>query len=459
MKTKSKMFSASAVSFGDEPNSHVAPLDIAFPGALPLVNKQAVINAIRLAHALNMEIDDELWFDRKNYFYSDLPKGYQITQFRRPLGKNGYVIIKTSLGEKRINIERLHIEEDTCKQTHSPVRSYLDYNRAGIPLIEIVSNPEFHNGEEAMKFVEEIRSIATFLGVSNGKMEEGSLRCDVNVSLRTIGSDKLGPKAEIKNINTLTNIQKAIDYEIFRQTKLYQEGKTVIQETRRFDENSQKTVPMRLKMDSIDYKYYTEANILPIKLSKEFIDDAINTSPELAKEKYARYKSLGLSDYDCSLLLIDKETSEYYDELLENNINPKIGANWVNGEVRSYIIKNEIDISSFPIRPSRLAELIRLIEKGEISNKQGREIFVKMIDVSDSPQSIIESIGAINNNAEEINEIIKEILNDSPQLVDDYKNGKTRIVGYVVGIVIKKTSGKANPALTNKMVVEELKRR
>ena len=459
MNTKSKMFSSAPVTFGDEPNSHVEPMDIAFPGALPLVNKKAVINGIRMAHFLHMEIDDELWFDRKNYFYSDLPKGYQITQHKRPLGKNGYLIIKTSLGEKRIDIERLHLEEDTCKQTHSKSHSYLDYNRAGIPLIEIVSTPTLSSGEEAMKFVEEIRSLAMFLSISSGKMEEGSLRVDVNISLREKGTNKLGPKAEIKNINTLNNVQKAIDYEIKRQKSLYEEGHRIIQETRRFDEANQKTVLMRLKTDSIDYKYYTEVNIPPIRLTKDFIDEAINSSPELASSKYERYKKLGLNDSDISLLLIDKQTSDYFDELLSYQVNPKLASNWINGEIRSYLNKERIDITSFPITPSSLAELITAIEKEKISNKQGREIFVRMIRVGGLMKSLIDEETNATDNGIDINNIVKQILDESPNLVSDYKNGKSRIVGFVVGEVMKRTKGKANPALTNKMVIEELKRR
>ena len=279
MKTKSKLFSSAPVSFGAEPNTKTLPFDMAFPGSMPILNKQAVINAIRVCNALNMTIDDELWFDRKNYFYSDLPKGYQITQQRRPIGSNGYLVADGN----KINIERLHLEEDTCKQLHSGNYTYLDFNRAGVPLLEIVSKPEIRNGKEAMTFVEKIRSIVTFLDVSNGKMEEGSLRCDVNISLRPIGQKSFGTKVEIKNLNSLANIQKAIDYEIKRQESLLLSGGHVKQETRRFDETTKKTVLMRVKTDEIDYKCFTEPNILPLKLSKEFIETAIKTSPQLAE--------------------------------------------------------------------------------------------------------------------------------------------------------------------------------
>ena len=309
MKTNSKMFSSSKNQFGAEPNTLVSPFDMAFPGSMPSVNKQAVINAIRVCHTLHMDIDDELWFDRKNYFYSDLPKGYQITQQARPIGKNGYLM----LNDKKIRIERLHLEEDTCKQVHTNKLTLLDYNRAGVPLVEIVSLPEISSGEEAMRYVERIRSIVSFLEVSDGKMENGSLRCDVNVSIRPIGSNKFGTKVEIKNLNTLANIKRAVDYEIKRQEALLLSGGIVKQETRRFDESKRVTVLMRNKIDEVDYKCFTEPNILPIKLDKEFIEEAIKTSPELAEIKYERYLKLGLSEYDAKLLVANKNTSIYMD--------------------------------------------------------------------------------------------------------------------------------------------------
>ena len=285
MNTKSKMFSSAPVRFGVEPNTCVAPFDVAFPGTMPTVNKQAVINAIRACHALHMNIDDELWFDRKNYFYSDLPKGYQITQRNRPIGKEGYLDIETSLGKKRIHFERLHIEEDACKQIHYKDYTLLDFNRAGKSLIEMVSKPEINSAKEALKVVEKIRSIVTFLGVSTGKMEEGTLRCDVNVSLRPIGSTVLGFNVELKNINTLNNIYRAIEFEIKRQKASLLSGEPVKKETRRFDEIKKETVVMRDKNEDVDYKYFIEPNIPPIKLSSEFIKEAIESSPELAEKK------------------------------------------------------------------------------------------------------------------------------------------------------------------------------
>lgn len=456
MKTKSKMFSSAPVSFGSAPNTNVSAFDMAFPGTMPLVNKQAVINAIRVCHALHMSIDDELWFDRKNYFYSDLPKGYQITQHKRPIGKNGYLKIDGRV----IHIERLHIEEDACKQVHTNEYTYIDYNRAGIPLIEIVSEPEIRSGEEAMKYVEKIRSIVSFLEVSDGKMEEGSLRCDINVSLKPIGSKKNGNKVEIKNVNTLTNIKNAINYEIKRQERILLSGEIVEQDTRRFDETSKQTVSMRAKTDPIDYKYFTEPNILPIKLSKEFIENAISTSPELAEAKYARYKSLGLSDYDSGLLVANKDISNYFDEVIKHGTNPKLAANWVLVDIKAVLNKKEIEIKDLKVEPKHLAQLLMNVEKQKISNTQARDLFSQMLESDSDPGRVLNNIDiSLINDEQQLLKIIKEILDANPQSIVDYKNGKERAIGFLVGQVLKLSQGKANPELTNRLIKEEMKDR
>ncbi|MBQ6920794.1 MAG: Asp-tRNA(Asn)/Glu-tRNA(Gln) amidotransferase subunit GatB [Bacilli bacterium] len=460
MKTKSKMFSSGPVSYGEDPNTKVNIVDMGFPGVMPVVNKQAVINAIRVSHALHMSIDDTVMFERKNYFYSDLPKGYQITQQFRPIGSNGYLVLNTSQGEKKIGIERLHMEEDTCKQLHSWDFSLLDYNRAGIPLIEIVSRPDIRTGEEAAKYVEKIRSIVSFLDVSDGKMEEGSLRCDVNISLREKGTEKFGTKVEIKNLNSIANIQKAIDFEISRQSIILDFGGVIEQETRRFDEGSKETVLMRVKTDAVDYKYFTEPNIAPIKLSKEFIEEAIKTSPELAEVKLERYKKLGLNDYDSSLLIADKDVSNYFDEASKSGANPKLLANWVIGDVQSILNKEGISIKEFKISPSYLSELVLLIEQGKVSNKQAREMFAKMLENPVSPKKLLEESGtSLISDEETLKAIVKEVVDANEQSVIDYKNGKDRALGFIVGQIMKKTQGKANPGLASKLVLEEINRR
>lgn len=460
LKTKSKMFSSSPNTFGEEPNTNISSYDLAFPGTMPTVNKEAVISAIRVCHALKMDIDDELWFDRKNYFYSDLPKGYQITQHYRPIGKNGYLKINTDSGEKIIHLSHLQIEEDAGKQIHEKDKTLVDFNRAGIPLLEIVSKPEFTNGEEAMKYVEKIRSIVTFLDASDGKMENGSLRCDVNVSLRPYGYKHNGTKIEIKNVNTLVNIKRAIDFEIKRQQMILLSGKKVVPETRRYDEFKKETAPMRIKSIDSDYKYFTDPNIAPIKLSKEFIEDAIKTSKELADHKFDRYLKLGLTEYDATLILNSKDVSLYFDEMIQCGANPKLSANWINTQVQEVLNKQRIEITSFKIKASDLANLIIKIQNGEISNKQARGIFDTMLRDGKTLSSY-DSIngGALINDAVLLKEQIKQILDANPNLVVDYQNGKDKVVGYIVGQVMKTTNGKANPSLTSKLVLEELKER
>jgi aspartyl-tRNA(Asn)/glutamyl-tRNA(Gln) amidotransferase subunit B len=462
MKTKSKMFSSSPVLFGQLPNTMTTPLDLGFPGTMPVVNKQAVINAIRVCHALHLHIDQEIFFDRKNYFYSDLPKGYQITQQRRPIGSNGYLDIYVNGQIKRVEIERLHMEEDTCKQLHFGSYTLLDYNRAGTPLIEIVTRPTIRSGEEAMKFVEMIRQIVLYADVSNGKMEEGSLRCDTNVSVRPIGSTKFGTKVEVKNLNSIANIQKAIDYEAKRQSELILANIPVTQETRRFDEATKETVLMRLKTDAVDYKYFTEPNITPIKLSDEFVENAIRTCPELANVKKDRYiKEYGISETDADILISDRGVAFYFDECAKIYHNYNVLKNWILGDVLSFINKNFMSIDEFPISPKELANLIRLIDSGEISNKQAREIFELMCSSSCTVQEGKEKLGITSQISDEkmIIDLVRNVLDNNAQSIVDYKAGKDRALGFLVGQVMKLSHGKVNPGLTNKILKEELDKR
>ena len=460
MKTVSKMFSSAPVSHNDLPNTNTDLLDFAFPGTMPSINKQAVINGLRVADALHMDIDNVLLFERKNYYYSDLPKGYQLTQQFRPLGKNGYLIIKTSSGEKRIGVDRLHLEEDTCKQIHTSNLTYLDFNRTGIPLIEIVTKPDIKNEKEAALFLEKIRSIVSFLGVSDARMEKGSLRCDINISLKESGSSKLGTKVEIKNLNSISNIQKAIEFEINRQKSLIENGKKIRQETRRFDEDKKETVKMRLKNDAVDYKFFTDPNLPPVVLSDEFIKNALETSPELAETKLQRYLSLGLNEYDASLLLNSKEISDYFDKVLLTGANQKLAANWINVDVQSFLNKENISINEFIITPDNLGTLIKLIEQEKISNKQAKELFKEMVKSNKNPNELVKELGMIQMNDErELLIIINELLDHYPQLVVDYKNGKDRVLGFLISQVMQKTEGKANPRLTSRLLIREMKGR
>jgi len=462
MKTKSKMFSAAPDGFSHEPNTEVAPLDMAFPGTMPVVNKQAVINAIRVANALHMSIDHTLYFDRKNYFYSDLPKGFQITQQRRPIGKDGYVVIHTPLGEKEIRIERIHMEEDTCKQLHFMDYTLLDYNRAGVPLVEIVSLPDIRNGTEAMLYAEAIRNIVVYSGTSDGKMEEGSLRCDTNVSIRPYGSDKLGTKVEIKNINSFKNIELAIDYEINRQSRLLLSGESVQQETRRWDEGSQKTVLMRLKSDAVDYKYFCEPNITPIKLSAEFVNDAIATCPELFEAKKARYLNAGLSDNDAEIILSDQKMSQYYEEGVSLVKQAKDFANFLIVEINGYLNKNNQTIDQLPLKPATLAEIVLLQETGGLSHKQCADILAKVLsNPSLTPSKAKEELHIVAQLSDTgaIMAFVNAVLEANPQSIADYKAGKDRALGFLVGQVMKASHGKVNPAEVSRLLVEELKKR
>ena len=460
MKTKSKMFSLAPIGFGLTPNSEVVAFDMAFPGTMPRVNKEAVKNAIRVSNALHMSIDQEIWFDRKNYFYSDLPKGFQITQQARPIGSEGYLIINVNGKYKKIGIERLHMEEDTCMQHHFSDYTLLDYNRAGIPLIEIVSKPEIRSGEEARKYVEKIREIVTFSNVSDGKMEEGSLRCDVNVSIRPYGSDKFGTKVEIKNLNSIANVEKAIDFEAKRQSELLLLGKEVEQETRRYDEAKKETVLMRKKTDAADYKYFTEPNIPPIKLSDEFVKDAIDTCPELYDQKLERFlTNYGLNEVDAKIILTSVDMANYYDEAAKFTKLYQPLANFMISDVNGYLNKNAISILDFKVEPKFISELVELLQSKKINSSQGKQIFEKLVKENKSPLLIQKEVGAVLINDEnKIHELVLEVLEANPTLRDDFKAGKTRAQGFVMGQIMKKTGGKVNPGIANKIILDELKK-
>ena len=460
MKTKSKMFSLAPISFGLKPNTEVVPFDMAFPGTMPRVNKEAVRNAIRVSNALHMHIDQEIWFDRKNYFYADLPKGFQITQQARPIGSEGYLTINVNGENKQIGIERLHMEEDTCMQHHFSDYTLVDYNRAGIPLIEIVSKPEIRSGEEARKYVEKIREIVTFSNVSDGKMEEGSLRCDVNVSIRPFGSDKFGTKVEIKNLNSIANVEKAIDFEARRQSELLLLGKEVEQETRRYDEAKKETVLMRKKTDAADYKYFTEPNIPPIRLSDEFVKDAIDTCPELYDQKLERFlNNYGLNDVDAKIILTSVDMADFYDEAAKfTNLYQPL-ANFIISDVNGYLNKNIIAIKNFKVKPKFISELVELLQSKKINSSQGKQIFEKLVKENKSPLIIQKELGAVLISDEnEIHKLVLEVLDANPTLRDDFKAGKTRTQGFVMGQIMKKTGGKVNPAIANKFILEELKK-
>lgn len=462
MKTKSKMFSSSPNGFTREPNTQVTPFDMAYPGTMPRVNKAAVINAIRVANALHMQIDRLIRFDRKNYFYSDLPKGFQITQQFHPIGREGYLEVLDKEGNlKRIGIERIHMEEDTCKQLHFANYSLLDYNRAGVPLIEIVSHPEMRSGTEAMHYVEAIRNIVVYTLTSDGKMEEGSLRCDVNVSLRPYGSKEFGTKVEIKNLNSTKNIESALDYEIARQSALLLSGGKVQQETRRYDEASGKTVLMRVKTDAVDYKYFPEPNITPIRISEEFVQNAIDTCPELYDAKKARYVAAGVSPIDADIILADLAMAQYFDRALGDGSLAKTLSNFLIVEVNGYLNKNGIGIEEFPLAPETLRALAKQQESG-YTHKQVVDMFRYCVENEGAtPEQAIEALHIAKQSSDDslVIAFVTEVLDANPQSVADFKAGKDRAMGFLVGQVMKAAKGKVNPSAVAKIMAEELKKR
>lgn len=461
LKTHSKMFSSAPVTFGQKPNTMVHEIDMGMTGTLPVLNKRAVEFAIRVCHALHMEIDELLCFDRKNYYYSDLPKGFQITQQRRPIGKNGYIDILVHGKQKRIHIERLHMEEDTAKQFHFDNYSLIDYNRAGIPLIEIVTSPVIRSSEEAVIYLEKLRQILLYTDVSNAKMEEGSLRCDINISIRPFDSQILTTRCEIKNLNSFSNVQKAIEYEALRQEKIILQGDQVIQETRRFDEISQKTVMMRSKGDAVDYKYYPEPNILPIRLSHSWVMKIKEDLPLLADEREKIYvEEYGISAVDAHHLVVDKDISDFYDETVKIYDNYQLVCHWLLGDAQAYLNKTALTIDQTQLTPFLLAKMIQLIHEEIISSKQAKEVLILMMETGHDPETIIEEKNMRQIvDSDVIKKIVNEVLDEQQQSIKDYASGKDRAVGFLVGQVMKKTHGQAHPKLTNQILIQLLKER
>lgn len=461
LKTKTKMFSSAPVTFGEMANTCVNEIDLGHPGTLPCVNKEAVKLAIKAATAMNCEIDPLVKFDRKNYYYSDLPKGYQITQQFHPLGRNGHITIETKDGVKKdIRINRIHMEEDTAKQFHSDAGSLIDFNRAGTPLIEIVSEPDIRNGAEAAAYVEKLRTLLYYLGVSDVKMEEGSMRCDVNVSIREEGSETFGTKTEVKNLNSISNVQKAIDAEVERQIGLVSNGERVIQATRRYDETQKTTVLMRKKEGDVDYKFFPDPNITPIRLDDAWIKDIQDAMEELPDERKARYMSdYGLKDYDAGVLVANRELGDFFDEVCKYTENYKKAANWVIVELTAALNKENIKFENNPCNPKYLADMLNMVEKGEISGKQAKEVFEEIMKGKD-PKKVVEEKGMKQmSDSSELLAVVTSVLDANPQSIEDFKNGKDRAVGFLMGQVMKASKGQANPKIANQLIQEELKKR
>ena len=461
LNTKTKMFSGAPYKFKQEANTCTNEVDLAHPGILPCLNKEAVKKAIALCKALNMNIDTLVKFDRKNYYYSDLPKGFQITQQFHPIGTSGTIDIYLDGKYKTIRINRCHMEEDTAKQFHLNDISLIDYNRSGVPLIEIVSEPDMSSGKEAQLYVEKLHQTVEYLGISNARMEEGEMRCDVNVSIKPKGSSSFGTKVEVKNLNSVANVKEAIDYEAKRQAEILDKGEKVVQETRRFDEKTMSTISMRKKEGSVDYKYFPEPNITPIRIPDSMIKEVEDSLPELPDVKSKRYlNDFKLSEYDTSIILANKDLALYFDEGMKIAKNPKTLCNLLTSELLGLLSKANKNINDSPVSACNLAELSNVIDAKEISSKQGKEVLEEMFNTTKSPKEIIEEKGIKQvSNEDAILKIVIEVLDENPKSIEDYKNGKDRALGFMVGQVMKKSKGQANPKMASDLLTKELSKR
>jgi aspartyl-tRNA(Asn)/glutamyl-tRNA(Gln) amidotransferase subunit B len=461
LSTKTKLFSRASTEFGKSPNTNVNLIDCGLPGVLPSVNKEAFYKAIRFGLAVGAQINQTSIFDRKNYFYADLPKGYQITQMDLPIVLGGTIDIETDNGIKTINITRAHLEEDAGKSIHDQFDGYsaIDLNRAGTPLLEIVSEPEISNAKEAVAYMKAMHQLVTYLDVSDGNMSQGSLRCDANVSVRKVGDSELGTRTEIKNINSFRFVEKAINFEVKRQIKQLESGETVTQETRLYDSVKDETRPMRSKEFANDYRYFPEPDLLPVVISDKEMQDIKDNFPELAKEKERRYtQDFGLSEYDAQILASSKIMADFFEHSAKETKNYALLANWLIGEISAFLNKDAIEINQSKLTPTNLAMLINRIDDQTISGKIGKSIFEEMYESGSSPDKIIESQGLeqISDDGA-IEAIISTIIQDNPSQVEAYLGGKEKLFGFFVGQVMKITEGKANPQSVNTILKKKLK--
>lgn len=465
-KTNSKVFSPSKNEYSDVPNSSVGPIDLAFPGILPLVNKKCVSLALKASMILNCKQPEYMYFERKNYYYPDLPKGYQITQETKPIPVGIYGKVKFACNDKmkEVRVNNIHLEEDAASLDHYEKTSNIDYNRAGVPLLELVTEPDLHSADEAVAFLEHMRSIYRYADISEADSKKGQVRCDVNVSIMESDKDETDPKnwgtkIEIKNVNSFGAVRDVINYEIKRQTELKENGTydEMEQQTRRWDSDKCETVYMRNKANAIDYKYFVEPNIPKFKITKEYLESIRKTIPELADEKRERYiKEYDLSDYDAGVLTKEKSVADYFEKLISLNINAKTAANWVTGQILAYINKNDVTINELYMTPERLKVIIENLENNTISIKQAKEIFTKVLDEKKEPNNYISKDNAQISDKDALVEIIDTILENNPKQIEDYKNGRTNLFDYFVGQVMKETRGKANPVITKEILKEKL---
>ncbi|MCM3130379.1 Asp-tRNA(Asn)/Glu-tRNA(Gln) amidotransferase subunit GatB [Paenibacillus provencensis] len=462
LHTKSKIFCGCSTEFGAPPNTHTCPICLGHPGVLPVLNRQAVEYAMKAAMALNCTIADISKFDRKNYFYPDSPKAYQISQYDQPVGENGWIDIEVNGETKRIGITRLHLEEDAGKLTHMDggYATLADYNRVGTPLVEIVSEPDISSPEEARAYLEKIRSIMQYCEVSDVKMEEGSLRCDANISLRPYGQQEFGTKAELKNMNSFRGVQRGLEYEEYRQAELLNDGEEVVQETRRWDEAQGKTLSMRSKEEAHDYRYFPDPDLVTLHIDQEWKDRVKATIPELPDERKARYTAeYSLPSYDADVITASKAVADLFEESLKHTSDAKAVSNWIMGDLLGYLNSENLELSEVPITGEGLGEMIGLIEKGTISSKIAKTVFKEMLVSGKKPQQIVEEKGLVQISDEgAILGIVEQVVAANPQSVEDYKAGKQKAIGFLVGQVMKESKGKANPGMVNKLLADVLNR-
>lgn len=462
LKTDSKIFSSSPNHFGAEPNTNTSVIDLGYPGVLPVLNKRAVDFAMKAAMALNCQIATDTKFDRKNYFYPDNPKAYQISQFDKPIGEHGWIEIEVGGKKKRIGITRLHLEEDAGKLTHgTDGHSLVDYNRQGTPLVEIVSEPDIRTPEEAYAYLEKLKAIIQYTGVSDCKMEEGSLRCDANISLRPIGQEAFGTKTELKNLNSFNFVRKGLEYEEKRQEQVLLSGGVIEQETRRYDEAGNKTILMRVKEGSDDYRYFPEPDLVNLYIDDNWKERVRLEIPELPDARKDRYVSeLGLPAYDAHVLTLTKEMSDFFEETIREGADAKLASNWLMGEVLAYLNAEQKELQESALTPVGLAGMIKLITSGTISSKIAKKVFKELIENGGDPEQIVKDKGLVQISDEgELRKIVAEVLDANAQSIEDYKNGKDRALGFLVGQMMKATKGKANPQLVNKLLLEEMDKR
>lgn len=460
LHTASKIFCGCATSFGAPPNTHTCPVCLGHPGVLPVLNKQAVEYAMKAAMALNCEIASESKFDRKNYFYPDLPKAYQISQYDKPIGQNGWVDIEVNGETKRIGITRVHLEEDAGKLTHvdGGYASLVDFNRVGTPLIEIVSEPDLRTPEEARLYLEKLKAILQYCEVSDVKMEEGSLRCDANISLRPYGQKEFGTKTELKNMNSFRGVQRGLEYEEKRQAEVLENGGTIVQETRRWDEGQGKTISMRSKEEAHDYRYFPDPDLVVVHIDDDWKERVRASIPELPDARKVRYTAeYGLSDYDAAVITAAKKLADLFEESLNYTKDAKAVANWIMGDLLGYLNANGLELDAVKVTGKGLGEMIGLIEQGTISGKIAKTVFREMLESGKEPKRIVEEQGLVQISDEgAIARIVEQVIANNPQSVADFKAGKEKAVGFLVGQVMKETKGKANPGLVNKLMLEKL---